>query len=183
MSKRTLEVTAHEAAPKSKRPRNKAALPSNFYKECNKIYAQIEANKYDTKDIISRLVRKSKIGKSKIGKLEFSRPQKQISSPGSRVSKSSIVSSSAPAAAGRQNALVKTDSTEKITTASSSTSAGTKPNGNAQIKTLLSACLSSLTVFADLNKQLLEQHHAASTPQPAALQEQRDLAFLDFDFD
>ena len=65
-AKRTLESTAHNPAPEAKRPR-KAPLPSRFYKECNKMYAQIEASKYDTKEIIKRLVRKSRIDKSELG--------------------------------------------------------------------------------------------------------------------
>ena len=170
MSKRTLVSTAQ--GPTAKRVRTgKDILPSNFYKECNKIYAQIEASKYDTKEIIKRLVRKSKIDK------ELGRPRPQIS--GSRESKSSIVSA-APSPVGWQNALVETDSTQEPASASASASAGAKPNGKVEMKTLVSACLSSLTAVAELtalNKQLLEQHHGS--PQPV----DEDVSFLDLDFD
>jgi len=173
MSKRTFEDTVHGAAPNAKRVRTatKDTMPSNFYKECNKIYAQIEVNKYDTKEIIKRLMRKGKIDK------ELDRLRSQISW-GSRKSKSSIVPA-APLATGRQNAPVETDSTQKTASAS----AGVKPNGNVEMKTIMLVCLSSLVALVDLNKQLLEQHHGASTSQPVAFETQGDMSFLDLNFD
>lgn len=181
-AKRTLECTAHGLAPKAKRPRNKAALPSNFYKECNKIYARIEASKYDTKEIIKRLVRKSKIDKS-----ELERPRVHNSSAYPRVPESSIVSTAVASVPQQQNVPLKTsDLTLRDITLETTSSIGgclTESNGDndLQMKTLLSSCLSSMKALADLNKHLLAQKSSTSTPGPSVFAKQKDA--LEFDDD
>jgi hypothetical protein len=135
------------------------------------MYAQIEASKYDTKEIIKRLVRKSRIDKSELGG-----PRVCGSSPCPPAPEISIASNTG-APVLRQGVPLESDRTLETTSMSASIGRclSESDGGNAGemktlLKTLLSTCLSSMTTLADFNKHLLAQHNRTSTPGPAALE-------------
>ena len=131
------------------------------------MYAQIEASKYDTKEIIKRLVRKSRIDKSELGG-----PRVCGSSPCPPAPEISIASNTG-APVLRQGVPLESDRTLETTSMSASIGRclSESDGGNAgEMKTLLSTCLSSMTALADLNKHLLARHNRTSTPGPAALE-------------
>lgn len=160
MSKRKHPDTTEKPTARGVQKKAKKTLPSNFYKECNKIYAKIKSSKFDTQEIIKRLMRMIK-------KHELSRPQAEILSSRSRKSKDSTVPS-----------LAVTDSIKGTATMSASTSEGAKTNSE-KVVSLLSACVSNLTVLADLNKQLLKPCHGSPEQVTCAIQEDELFSFFD----
>ncbi len=151
MAKRVLGDESNESSSKrseqepaaNTKRRRKAVLPSSFYKECNRIFREIETSKHDTRDIIKRLSRKAGVDKT------HNYSQSLETSPDPTSPKSAAMEQR------RQSVLLEKDSiTSTVTPDKVTIDTGI----DTDLKTLVAECLSSVKAMAELNKVLLTQN-------------------------